>query len=40
VIEQIAALIDRRHKVNYKTPDKFIMVDIYQVRVNSAVWMF
>lgn len=37
MIKLIASLIGERHKVNLKSPDKVILVDIYQVRTRSAV---
>jgi tRNA acetyltransferase TAN1 len=37
VIHAIAGLInDKRHRVNLEAPDKVILVDIYQVRSQTA----
>lgn len=31
VIERLAGLIDKRHPVNLTSPDKFILVEIFEV---------
>lgn len=35
VIKQVAALIGPRHKVNLTTPDKVILIEVFQVRRHS-----
>jgi len=38
IIQLIASLIGERHKVNLGSPDKVILVDIYQVRKPGLRW--
>ncbi|KAK6952671.1 hypothetical protein Daesc_004962 [Daldinia eschscholtzii] len=36
VIKKVASLIVSRHKVNLTSPDKVILIDIYQIRTNKS----
>lgn len=39
VIKNIAGMVDPRHKVNLGSPDKVVLVEIFQVSERNLCWL-